>query len=186
MSRANVGPGGGGGERRGSSAQQNRREGGVGGSVFGLANNVGGPPGGRTGRPPRALQPFGQPPQSIPAPDFDFQKSNAAFNKETAVEDDVIIPPAPPENYYNKKASFFDSISSDIKPGNNISVGRFDRGAERSKNMDTFGESGGNGGGFGGRGRGRGRGRGGFGNGGPRRGGGGVGVVSLPLSIFFF
>lgn len=149
---------------------------GVGGSVFGLANGANparrapaGQPGGG-----RKLQPFGAPPVAtlpVPTSDFDFLQSNAKFTKDapTEADEEVFIPAAPVE-FYNKSTSFFDNVSSDVKERNEMLRGefqgppaqRFDRGAERSKNMDTFGEAGGNTNGMR---RGRGRGRGGYGRG---------------------
>lgn len=117
--------------------------------------------------------------------------------KDAAADSDFVIPPA--DKSYDKKSSFFDNISSDLKDrveqAQNAEDGRsggFDgramRAQERTKNFDTFGQSnvdGGNyRGGYRGRGRGygyrgdRGRGdRGGFrGRGGfESRGGGGFG-----------
>ena len=146
---------------------------GVGGSVFGLANTPNnharrqqqpGQPGGG-----RQLQPFGSAPPTttlpLPASDFDFQQSNAKFNKDDAPRDEAdeaIIPPASADTFYDKQKSFFDNVSSDVKERTEMMAGqvqgqRFDRGAERNKNLDTFGESGGYGGGMR-----RGRGRGGY------------------------
>ncbi|CCG20998.1 hypothetical protein CORT_0A06110 [Candida orthopsilosis Co 90-125] len=86
--------------------------------------------------------------------DFDFEQSNAKFQREVKEQDEG------PK--YNKQSSFFDSISSSTEEkGNN----RNRWAEERNLNFDTFGESGARGGrgrgrGRGGRGRGRGRGRG--------------------------
>jgi protein LSM14 len=122
----------------------------------------------------------------IPNTDFDFESSNKKFNKEDLAKevepsvaesadyeedfsgdvDDVVIP-APP--VYDKKSSFFDNISSEIKDREDKRVtGREIRFEERKKNMETFGQGSIDGfrGGYRGRGRGgRGnpRGRGGFG-----------------------
>ncbi|KAF2767321.1 hypothetical protein EJ03DRAFT_329346 [Teratosphaeria nubilosa] len=74
--------------------------------------------------------------------------------------EDVVIPKA--EGSYNKKSSFFDNISSDLKDRMERDGGvdgRAIRQKERSQNMETFGQSnvdGGYRGGFRGRGRGRG------------------------------
>ena len=141
-------------------------------------------------------------PIDVPKEDFDFESSNAKFNKQEMAkeavnidspagepsdpiaaspptnghtEDDeyVVIPPA--EKKYDKKSSFFDNISSDLKDrqeqvrGEVGFDGRAMRAQERGKNMETFGQSNIEGGGYRGgyRGRGRGfnggyRGRGGF------------------------
>jgi protein LSM14 len=95
-------------------------------------------------------------------------------NGGQADEEDVVIPAKPnADKGYDKKSSFFDNISSDLKDrtqqqdSNEYFDGRAMRTQERSKNMETFGQ-GSVDGGF--RGRGRGRGRGGFNRG---RGGGG-------------
>lgn len=138
----------------------------------------------------------------VPKEDFDFESANAKFNKQELVkeaiasgepitsptngdaadplasatnghqDDDVVIPAK--EKGYDKKSSFFDNISSDLKDrttqqqtGEYID-GRAMRREERTKNMDTFGQ-GSIDGGFRGRGRGRGRGFAGRGRG---RGGG--------------
>ena len=172
------------GGARGGQGRRDAAGPGVGGSVFGLANantnnnarrqQQPGQPGGG-----RQLQPFGSAPVSttlpLPASDFDFQQSNAKFNKDDAPrdeEDEVVIPPASADTFYDKQKSFFDNVSSDVKERTEMMAGqgqRFDRSAERNKNLDTFGESGGYGGGMR-----RGRGRGGY------RGGRG-GVRSFPF-----
>jgi len=87
---------------------------------------------------------------------------------------DVVIPPAAPQQTYNKSSSFFDNISSELKDredargtgpamGAGVGVGaggREFRNAERSKNLETFGQGSVDSyrGGLRGRGRGRGRG----------------------------
>jgi protein LSM14 len=89
-----------------------------------------------------------------------------------ADEEDVVIPAKPSSNEkgYDKKSSFFDNISSDLKDRteqqqtSEFVDGRAMRREERSKNMETFGQ-GSVDGGFRGRGRGRGRGFGGRGRG---------------------
>jgi len=91
---------------------------------------------------------------------------------------DIVIPAkAGADKGYDKKSSFFDNISSDLRDrvelqsGEQFVDGRAMRREERSKNMETFGQGsvdGGFRGGF----RGRGRGRGGFGRGGGRGYGG--------------
>lgn len=84
--------------------------------------------------------------------------------------DDVVIPPKPSNQGYDKKSSFFDNISSDLKDRHEqqqegeLFDGRAMRKEERSKNMETFGQ-GSIDGGYRGRGRGRGRGFGGRGRG---------------------
>lgn len=80
--------------------------------------------------------------------------TNGTKEKDAA---EVVIPPA--ESRYDKKTSFFDDISSDLKDrakGDTVD-GRAMRREERSRNMDTFGQgSVDNRGGYRGRGRGRG------------------------------
>lgn len=130
----------------------------------------------------------------FPEADFDFASANAAFDKAGSVAgtgadnngEDVVVPPAPKEAAYDKKASFWDSLSSDVVKSQNYagpgargggghgssqSDRNYDRQKERSKNLEAFGEAGGNGAGaaFGRRGgRGRGRGGGYYGGGGRR------------------
>ncbi|KAK0943169.1 hypothetical protein LTR29_005342 [Friedmanniomyces endolithicus] len=90
-------------------------------------------------------------------------------------DEDVAIPGASADKLYNKKSSFFDDISSDLKDrteaaasGGHYVDGRAMRREERSRNMETFGQgSVDGGGGYRGSFRGRGRGRG-FGRGGER------------------
>ena len=143
-------------------------------------------------------------PVEVPTEDYDFESANAKFNKQDLVKEqiasgepiaspqngdapdpisnghteteDVVIPAKPgAEKGYDKKSSFFDNISSDLKDrqvaqGEMID-GRAMRRDERNKNVDTFGQGSvdnGYRGGF----RGRGRGGRGFGRGGPRGGGG--------------
>ncbi|KAG2172133.1 hypothetical protein INT44_006602 [Umbelopsis vinacea] len=101
----------------------------------------------------------------IPNSDFDFETSNAKFNKDSILkevthpheeeividqsdvqdEDDVIIPPA--DDYYNKTRSFFDNISCEAKErseqGNN-KYGDNRRSKfheERKLNVETFGQA---------------------------------------------
>jgi protein LSM14 len=126
----------------------------------------------------------------VPTTDFDFEEANAKFNKEDlaketvsplatpgndlngsatatpAVEEktqeEVVIPKA--ENVYDKKTSFFDNISSELKDkqaaaGGNTRGQEF-RSEERRKNMETFGQGSVDNGYRRGYGRGRGRGRG--------------------------
>lgn len=122
-----------------------------------------------TNRPPRGKKmSFTQ--------DFDFDEQNQRFSKET-VEDEV------PESsqhsadeFYNRKTSFFDNISSSAKEQvegtNNSDTPQQRRGEERKLNLETFGIAG-----VHHRGRGRGRGGRGFrgGRGGRGRGRGGRG-----------
>jgi protein LSM14 len=132
----------------------------------------------------------------VPKEDYDFQSANAKFNKQDLVKeaiatgspvispsngdvadplsnghaanDDVVIPAqAGAEKGYDKKSSFFDNISSDLRDRMERQDGTVDgramRSEERSRNMETFGQGsvdGGYRGGFRGRGRGRGFGRG--------------------------
>ena len=168
-------------------------------------------------------------PLDVPATDFDFESSNAKFNKQDLVKEaiatgspkgnspttgpesakgksaaidgaanaanagnstanttspstpsktdgtgggDVVIPAAPAT--YNKAASFFDNISSELKDREEAGRlgGREFRTEERRKNMETFGQGSVDSGYRGGYHRGRGRGRGGGFRG---RGGGGYG-----------
>ena len=164
-------------------------------------------------------------PIDVPATDFDFESSNAKFNKQDLVKEaiatgspkgdspithsnspngttgsvhgagansagvgtattnttsstpsktdgDVVIPAAPAT--YNKAASFFDNISSELKDREEAGRvgGREFRTEERRKNMETFGQGSVDSGYRGGYHRGRGRGRGGFRG---RGGGGGYG-----------
>lgn len=133
-------------------------------------------------------------PQAIEVPkeDYDFESANAKFNKEDLAKEGVASPShngdtksvenghahdneedvtIPTDKSYNKKSSFFDDISSDLKDrteaaqsGGHYVDGRAMRREERSRNMETFGQGsvdvGGYRGGFRGRGRGRGFGRG--------------------------
>jgi len=131
----------------------------------------------------------------VPATDFDFESSNAKFNKQDLVKEAIAgsplgenppsaspIEPDVPVAGYNKSKSFFDDISSESKDraegGGGRPGGREWRGEEQKKNVETFGQGSvdnGYRGGFRGRGRGRGgfRGRGFGGNGQPGRGRGG-------------
>lgn len=154
---------------------------------------------GRGGPAPRGgRRESGQKHVEVPKEDFDFETANAKFNKvELAKEaiasgsplgsptkdtfpstangqaddEDVVIPAKPTnEKGYDKKSSFFDNISSELKDRTEQQQtseyvdGRAMRREERSKNMETFGQ-GSVDGGFRGRGRGRGRGFGGRGRG---------------------
>ncbi|OKL55798.1 hypothetical protein UA08_08854 [Talaromyces atroroseus] len=128
----------------------------------------------------------------LPDTDFDFESSNAKFNKQDLVkeaiatgspiveeekeinggEEDVPTSPSAAPSAYNKASSFFDNISSEIRDREEgASRGRERRGEEEKKNIETFGQGSVDGyrGGYRGRGRGRGyggqRGRGGYGRG---------------------
>nr|POF17697.1 protein sum2 [Quercus suber] len=91
-------------------------------------------------------------------------------SKSNGSAEDVVIPPKPStEKGYDKKSSFFDNISSDLKDrieqqsNEQVVDGRAMRREERTKNFDTFGQGSvdtGYRGGYRGRGRGRGHGRG--------------------------
>ncbi|EHK98903.1 putative protein sum2 [Glarea lozoyensis 74030] len=126
----------------------------------------------------------------VPATDFDFEESNAKFNKQDLVKEAIAgeplgdlsseaVSPEPevPVGGYNKSTSFFDNISSESKDraeaGSNKPGGREWRGEEQKKNVETFGQGSvdnGYRGGYRGRGRGRGyRGRG-YSTGQPGRG----------------
>ncbi|KAH8677891.1 Scd6-like Sm domain-containing protein [Xylariales sp. PMI_506] len=136
----------------------------------------------------------------VPDADFNFEASNAKFNKQDLVkeaiagsplgetpngqtpEDPEPIEPAQPLAY-NKTKSFFDNISSESREraesGGQKPGGREWRGEEQRKNMETFGQGSVDGAyrpGY--RGRGRGRGRGGRGRGGYRPRGASEGVAS--------
>ncbi|KAF2861214.1 hypothetical protein K470DRAFT_270063 [Piedraia hortae CBS 480.64] len=115
----------------------------------------------------------------VPKEDYDFEGANAKFNKEDLVKEaiaggDAAVVEAPKsEQAYNRKTSFFDNISSDLRDryeGDGHVEGRVTRREERSRNMETFGQ-GSVDGAFGRGYRGRGRGpRGGYRGRGPRRG----------------
>jgi protein LSM14 len=125
----------------------------------------------------------------VPTTDFDFEESNAKFNKHDLVKEAIAgsplgepsfedsPEPEVPVGGYNKSTSFFDNISSESKDraesGSNKPGGREWRGEEQKKNVETFGQGSvdnGYRGGYRGRGRGRGyRGRG-YSNGQPGRG----------------
>ena len=131
----------------------------------------------------------------VPDVDFDFESSNAKFNKHDLVkeaiagsplgEDAPVSSPTEPDAplvAYNKSTSFFDNISSESKDraesSNGKASGREWRGEEQKKNLETFGQGSVDNayrGGYRGRSRGRGgfRGRGSGGNGQPGRGRGG-------------
>jgi protein LSM14 len=138
----------------------------------------------------------------VPDVDFDFQSSNAKFNKvdlvkeaiasgsplaeeekelhENALED-ASVSSTTAHTGYNKTSSFFDNISSETRDREEgSSRPRERRGEEQKKNIETFGQGSVDGyrGGYRGRGRGRGyggpRGRGGYNRGyGNNRGRGG-------------
>jgi protein LSM14 len=118
----------------------------------------------------------------VPKDDFDFESSNAKFNKDDLVkeaiagsplgeheeEEEVPLSASQPTVSYNKASSFFDDLSSEIKDraegGGGRPGGREWRGEEQRKNMETFGQGSVDNGSYRGgyRGRGRGRGRGGY------------------------
>lgn len=122
--------------------------------------------------------PLTSPPSGVLADPF---TGNVPTNGHTNGDsEDVVIPPkSSTEKGYDKKSSFFDNISSDLRDrfdqqsSDQMIDGRAIRREERTKNIDTFGQGSvdtGYRGGFRGRGRGRGSGRG-RGYGGPGRGG---------------
>lgn len=102
----------------------------------------------------------------IPNEDFDFQSNNAKFGKPEEAQDHDIQSGDKDDGegtFYNKKSSFFDTISTSTETNTNM---RWQE--ERQLNMDTFGQASvtnrrGRGGFRGGRGQYRGRGRGGRG-----------------------
>lgn len=144
-------------------------------------------------------------PIEIPTNDFDFETANAKLNKsdimkeatasssdpktpgteQTMSTDTAALAPVPipaAGSTYDKKSSFFDNISSDLKDrtedaaaasaGTGSGAGRGGsntRYAQRKQNLETFGQANVDGGAGHHRGHGRGRGRGGFGRG-PRGG----------------
>ena len=164
----------------------------------GFAARGGGAPRGRDGvrREPRKVE--------VPKDDFDFESSNAKFNKQDLVKEAIATeevqeahaspsedePEKPKQaGSYNKTSSFFDDLSSDSKDrteGYQRPTGREWRGQEQKRNVETFGQGsidyrgGYRGRGRGGRGGGRGRGS--YGNGQPiqqGRGRGGYGGGEL-------
>ena len=101
----------------------------------------------------------------IASPNGDHTDPMAATNGHMNGDngtDDVVIPPS--DKIYNKKSSFFDDLSSDLKDrveqardGGSSFDGRAMRNQERTKNTETFGQGsvdGGYRGGYRGRGRG--------------------------------
>lgn len=120
-----------------------------------------------------------------------------ATNGHADGADDVVIPAKPgAEKGYDKKSSFFDNISSDLKDRieqqqnqeGGFVDGRALRREERTRNVETFGQGsvdqGYGRGGFRGRGRGRGYGRGGGrGYGGPGRGRGRGHPAAEPAAV---
>ncbi|KAK7533918.1 putative G2/M phase checkpoint control protein Sum2 [Phyllosticta citribraziliensis] len=151
-------------------------------------------------------------PVEVPTTDFDFETSNAKFNKQDLVKEaiatgspvgtpgeepeslngtngtaekekeTVVIPGAP----YNRTTSFFDNISSELKDREDARGrlgGQEFRNEERKKNLETFGQGSVDNYRGGYRGRGRGRGyRGGRGFGRGRGGGGRGRGPSAPLA----
>ncbi|OCK84579.1 hypothetical protein K432DRAFT_401011 [Lepidopterella palustris CBS 459.81] len=126
------------------------------------------------------------PPTEAPTNGHAVNGNPDASNPAAAEQSEVVIPAAVS---YDKKASFFDNISSELKDreeavGRKLGGQEF-RSEERKKNLETFGQGSVDGyrGGYRGRGRGRGfgrgrgggfRGRGAVGNGAPPRGRGGA------------
>ncbi|KAI8880805.1 hypothetical protein K501DRAFT_324809 [Backusella circina FSU 941] len=89
---------------------------------------------------------------TIPTSEFDFEASNAKFNKDDIVkkneedqeeEEEITIPEA--DNFYNKTSSFFDNISCESKERNEqrqVSEPRRSHFQEERKlNMETFGQA---------------------------------------------
>ncbi|KAK9238185.1 Scd6-like Sm domain-containing protein [Lipomyces kononenkoae] len=102
----------------------------------------------------------------VPASDFNFEESNAKFQKDAIAkevsatdEDDVDnVDGEESEStalYYDKSSSFFDNLSSGTKERSDDRLGRHQ---ERQLNMETFGQASVDTGRYRGRGRGRGRG----------------------------
>ncbi|KAL1923163.1 uncharacterized protein VTP21DRAFT_9539 [Calcarisporiella thermophila] len=91
----------------------------------------------------------------VPNSDFDFESANAKFNKEEMVrenESEVVLIPS--ENFYDKKKSFFDNISCELKErvrdgnegaGRKSQLSQTERRAkmneERKLNLETFGQA---------------------------------------------
>lgn len=78
---------------------------------------------------------------SLPADNFDFESNNARFCKPDQEVADVMATGGSDkvqadETFYNKKSSFFDSISTSTETDTNM---RWQE--ERQLNMDTFGQS---------------------------------------------
>ncbi|WFD30563.1 hypothetical protein MSPP1_001584 [Malassezia sp. CBS 17886] len=116
---------------------------------------------------------------SVPTNDFDFEGANARFQRDAesagtpsaATADQLsAIPPAPAGNFYDRKAGFFDNISSEVKdryekrssvPAGEPAPGGFRtrQADEQAKNVLTFGDNAANYRGNQRRGRGGGRGR---------------------------
>ncbi|KAL7268919.1 hypothetical protein RUND412_008433 [Rhizina undulata] len=101
----------------------------------------------------------------VPATPFDFEESNAKFNKEDLVKEviaagdednkphmgngsvagDEDIPSNPSEGFYNRGKSFFDNISCENKERAEAKDGEKRggavwRGEEQKKNLETFGQ----------------------------------------------
>jgi protein LSM14 len=129
------------------------------------------------------------PKMEVPTTDFDFESSNAKFNKQDLVKEAIasgsplgettVAPTVEaldnghangaegddvviPPSAYNKSSSFFDNISSELKDREEAASkrGQEFRTEERKKNMETFGQGSVDGYRGGFRGRGRGRSRG--------------------------
>lgn len=76
----------------------------------------------------------------VASPNGDIKDPIANGEANGHAEDDVVIPPAKStEKSYDKKSSFFDNISSDLKDREAAQMG--DRRQERSKNFETFGQA---------------------------------------------
>ncbi|CAN6674715.1 protein Scd6p [Trichomonascus vanleenenianus] len=75
-------------------------------------------------------------PKVVPTSEFNFDESNAKFAKESSESHAA--------EFYNKKSSFFDNISSTarerIEGTNDAMTGYQRRGEERKLNMETFGQ----------------------------------------------
>lgn len=116
----------------------------------------------------------------VPKDDFDFESSNAKFNKQDLVKEviagdsvhEASADEEEPETHvpassYNKKSSFFDDLSSEAKTRAEDEAagkryGREWRGEEQKRNVETFGQGSVDNGSYRGGTRGRGRGRGGY------------------------
>ncbi|KAI8337924.1 Scd6-like Sm domain-containing protein [Chlamydoabsidia padenii] len=115
----------------------------------------------RNGRNPQYRQNNGSRNQNskqridVPPTDFDFESSNAKFQKndllkglvndeQPDLQPEVIIPPPNDEDFYDKSKSFFDNISCESKErqdqdGNINRRGKFHE--ERKLNVETFGQA---------------------------------------------
>jgi protein LSM14 len=157
--------------------------------------------GGRGGAHPQ------HPKMEVPTTDFDFESSNAKFNKQDLIKeaiasgsplgDQSTAPTVEPSSTEKEevvipsgtmydKSSFFDNISSELKDREEAAArGQEFRSQERHKNMETFGQGsvdGYRGRGRGRGGRGRGRGFGGYRGRGAPRGRGGAEFGAQPAA----